>query len=352
MPENSKKKWSETNGEPASADVSHPLGLYLKQERKKRGETIAQVAAATRIRQDTLEAIETGDQSRLPATAFTKGFIKLYAEHLGLDQAEMLARFDKEWGGVQRTVPKFLAVQSMSESSPLMLSRHFFLILAGIILLAVMTYFFFQADATLTPEPAGALPPAVNRTTDQVSAEPRDTPQPVENRETLLVSPQSPGKIPREGLEPQQPADSPPSTMAPPKSTTVQSRPAPAPRQSADLPLAADPTPHAHEEAALSVEPSTERNRLASGSKPNATDPVKLHIRFVKRTRIAIAQDNQQPERYIFTAGEESTWQAQDEISIQASPADGLEMTLNGSPITLTETDGPLAISLPADLDH
>ncbi|PLX47956.1 MAG: hypothetical protein C0613_12430 [Desulfobulbaceae bacterium] len=352
MPENSKKTWSGANDEPASADANHPLGFYLKQEREKRGKTIAEVAAATRIRQDTLEAIETGDQSRLPATAFTKGFIKLYAEHLGLDQAEILERFDKEWGGVQRTVPKFLAVQSMSESSPLILSRPFFLILAIIIVLAVMTYFFFQSDATSIPDPAGARPPAVSRSTDQVSAESRQTPQPVENRETLLVSPQSPGKIPREGLEPPQATEPAPQAMAPQKITTARSSPAPAPRQNADLPPAAAAPLDAQEEAALSIKPSPAKTRLATGAKPAATEPVELHIRFVKRTRISIAQDNRQPERYIFTAGEESSWQAQGEITIQASPADGLQMTLNGSPITLAETDGPLAISLPADLNR
>lgn len=69
------------------------LGLRLREARQARNISLAEAAAATRISQRIMTALETDDFAALPAEVFTRGFIKLYAEYLGLDTSEVLKLF-------------------------------------------------------------------------------------------------------------------------------------------------------------------------------------------------------------------------------------------------------------------
>jgi len=60
------------------------VAAWLKATREERGESIDDVARVTRIGKNYLEAIEAGDLCKLPSQAYTRGFIRLYASHLGL----------------------------------------------------------------------------------------------------------------------------------------------------------------------------------------------------------------------------------------------------------------------------
>ncbi|MEI6634633.1 MAG: helix-turn-helix domain-containing protein [Chlamydiota bacterium] len=72
------------------------LGDYLRAAREERKIPIAQVARDTRVSERYLVAIEANELSRLPAVAYAKGFIKLYAEYLGLDPKPLLDQFARE----------------------------------------------------------------------------------------------------------------------------------------------------------------------------------------------------------------------------------------------------------------
>ena len=61
------------------------LGDILRKARESRKLTASQVAAATHMKMQTVEAIEKEDFSTMPAAIYCKGFIKLYAEYMGLD---------------------------------------------------------------------------------------------------------------------------------------------------------------------------------------------------------------------------------------------------------------------------
>lgn len=61
------------------------LGDILRKARESRKLTPSQVAQATHMKIQTVEAIEREDFSRMPAAIYCKGFIKLYAEYMGLD---------------------------------------------------------------------------------------------------------------------------------------------------------------------------------------------------------------------------------------------------------------------------
>lgn len=71
------------------------LGQYLRAERNKRGMSLDEVAARTRIRLQTLEALERDDYPMLPAEVTVKGFLRAYARCLALDEQQVLARYQE-----------------------------------------------------------------------------------------------------------------------------------------------------------------------------------------------------------------------------------------------------------------
>src|SRR6266566_7880998 len=61
------------------------LGSSLRDTRVRRGIELAQVAAETRIRTRYLQALEDERFELLPGSAYAKGFLRAYADYLGLD---------------------------------------------------------------------------------------------------------------------------------------------------------------------------------------------------------------------------------------------------------------------------
>ncbi|MBY0374866.1 MAG: helix-turn-helix domain-containing protein, partial [Bryobacteraceae bacterium] len=72
------------------------LGLQLRQERERRGISLADIAKDTRISTRYLEAIETDDTRTLPHDFFYRSFIRQYAQYLGLSDAEVQASLQLE----------------------------------------------------------------------------------------------------------------------------------------------------------------------------------------------------------------------------------------------------------------
>jgi len=79
--------------------MSSSVGSQLKQARQARGLSLEQAAHSTRIRIHYLEALERGDRSTLPSAVQARGFLRLYADYLGLP----VDRLVDEWEG--RTPP-------------------------------------------------------------------------------------------------------------------------------------------------------------------------------------------------------------------------------------------------------
>lgn len=71
------------------------FGRYLIRERELRGMTLQQVADTTRIGASNLKALEQDDQSRLPARVFVLGYIRAYAQAIGLDADQAVLRYDE-----------------------------------------------------------------------------------------------------------------------------------------------------------------------------------------------------------------------------------------------------------------
>ena len=69
------------------------LGRLLQKARDDRKVTLAAAEAATRIRVKYLAALESGDYDLLPGDVTTRGFLRNYAQYLGLDPSELIQRF-------------------------------------------------------------------------------------------------------------------------------------------------------------------------------------------------------------------------------------------------------------------
>ena len=72
------------------------FGTSLRTERETRGITLEQIAAATRIGRSYLEALERDDLAYLPGGVFNRGFVRAYAQFLGLDPDEAVEAYTHE----------------------------------------------------------------------------------------------------------------------------------------------------------------------------------------------------------------------------------------------------------------
>lgn len=72
------------------------VGLILKETRTAKNLTLDDIEKVTKIRARFLEAIEADDYSKLPSVTYAKGFVKNYAEYLGLNTGHILAFFRRQ----------------------------------------------------------------------------------------------------------------------------------------------------------------------------------------------------------------------------------------------------------------
>ena len=76
------------------------FGGKLRQARERRGISLRQIAASTKIAAAALEALERNDISKLPGGIFSRAFVRSYAIEVGLDPEdtvrEFLERFNQD----------------------------------------------------------------------------------------------------------------------------------------------------------------------------------------------------------------------------------------------------------------
>jgi cytoskeleton protein RodZ len=85
-----------------SDDADMPLetvGQDLRAARQRKGEDLATVSKALKIRKDHLEALEESNFEKLPGRAYALGFVRTYAEYLGLNGPACTERFKAEIAG-------------------------------------------------------------------------------------------------------------------------------------------------------------------------------------------------------------------------------------------------------------
>src|SRR5258708_6598969 len=77
------------------------IGELLRETRQQYGTTVEQVGATLRIRPAFLQAIEDDRHDRLPGPVYALGFVRTYADYLGLDGEAIAQRFKSEAAGLE-----------------------------------------------------------------------------------------------------------------------------------------------------------------------------------------------------------------------------------------------------------
>lgn len=143
-----------------SGEADAPLetvGQDLRAARLRRGEDLATAARTLKIRRDHLEALEEDRLAALPGRTYAVGFVRAYAEYLGLDPLQTVERFKHEIAG-RDDASKTAGFPEQSDETRL---PHGWIIIA-VIVLGLVAYGLYHlaisADTAAQQQPVAAVP--------------------------------------------------------------------------------------------------------------------------------------------------------------------------------------------------
>ncbi len=132
------------------------VGILLREERERQGQDLPAVAVQLRIRLPYLQAIEAQRYYDLPGSTYAVGFVRGYAEHLGLDSEDIVRRFKQEMGGEFGSRKELVFPTAVNESSiPTGGLLFLALILAG---LAYGGWYWYEGHSEQSADAVPALP--------------------------------------------------------------------------------------------------------------------------------------------------------------------------------------------------
>lgn len=384
-------------GHEAIFDASEPVGSFLKRTRLSQHKTIEDVAGITRIHASTLKHIEEGVLEKLPAEVFVRGFIKLYAQHLGLDPDEAISTYIHQTaGGTHLPKDKINAREILSSEtlaeSPFLPGLRSLFIIAILVLLTLLAYWGYSAYKVKTKTMGDSTPAFSN--SSSFSAPTTDT----EREMQLRPGDSAPGGSFSADTSPYGAGEK--TAEEPlPKAGSRQAAADPAgPEVSATvsgtaqlLQAATDGTPgtDAGKEKAF-TSPSPDRDRLeakavateasplgtgaelsveeiiASETTPPESPPLTispekqkkdlssiqytLEAKFDEVTWLRIEIDDQRPREYTFGPGDRETWQAQKSMRLFVGNGGGVSLTMNGENLGPIGPSGrPVKLSFPKE---
>jgi len=256
------------------------IGKTLRQLREKKGLSLEQVEQAIKIRMRYLEAIEDGDMTVLPGMVYARGFIKSYAEYLGINGQELLdshettTQVDTTQTSSIDTLARAERVKPEPSRSPVNGIRLMPQILAGAGVLAVVVVAYMLL---------------VNNTEDKLTQEPVDT----------------------ETTEMQQTAEQQPATPAPVK----QQEPTPPPKPKAVI-AAGQKGPNETTFAVTSSDPMTLVMTATAGD---------CWIQVVADGKVIASETVKK--------GDKRTWTADKTLSLQTGNSKAITMQVNEQPV-------------------
>lgn len=182
------------------------LGETLRQARLDKSVSLAEAARDTRIRRSYLEALESEDYAALPPAVYTRGFLRTYAEYLGVNAQAMVDLYQptarREPGPPLRPAVPHVAIPRQIPLRPVLYG------IGGIVFIVVLGFAWNvyqdvqhslnQSDANLrlarvgTPTPAGArlptsIPVVLATATPTLEPTPEPTVTPTPAVEGILV---------------------------------------------------------------------------------------------------------------------------------------------------------------------
>jgi cytoskeletal protein RodZ len=138
------------------------IGDKLRLARERNNLTIEQIARETHVAKRFLKALEDEDFSVFPGETYAMGFLRNYAENLGLNPDELI--------GIYRNIKiqeQPLPMTELLDARPRLPPRRLILIVAaGVIVLAAATILIFKASSRGAPSAAESQKPAAGVATD------------------------------------------------------------------------------------------------------------------------------------------------------------------------------------------
>lgn len=137
-----------------------PLGERLTAAREAKGIDLLRAERETKIGRGYLAALERGDYASLPGGVYVRGFLRNYAQYLGLDPDEAVAQWHRE-------VPEGAPEPVIVMRRPLVAPRKGFVLTSGVVVAAVVTvvvlailaYIGFQLVRFTDPPPLVVVQP-------------------------------------------------------------------------------------------------------------------------------------------------------------------------------------------------
>ncbi|HEV8031346.1 MAG TPA: RodZ domain-containing protein [Stellaceae bacterium] len=134
---------------------SRAIGELLRARREQLDLQLDPIGEALRIKPAYLAALEQGRIEELPGPAYAMGFVRAYAEHLGLDGDRVLARYKADTAEINArpdlTLPVPLGERSLPGGPILLIA----LILA---VCGYGTWYYLSTDERARPERVAAVP--------------------------------------------------------------------------------------------------------------------------------------------------------------------------------------------------
>jgi len=146
-----------------SGDIETPLetvGQDLRAARLRRGDDLATVSGVLKIRKDHLEALEEDRLDALPGRTYAVGFVRSYADYLGLDAAHCVERFKAEIAG-RSDADHIPQVQLIDEDDHRRLPQGWKIVAGVVVLLMIYgAYAVISSTSSMLSQPVTPAPPA------------------------------------------------------------------------------------------------------------------------------------------------------------------------------------------------
>ena len=265
------------------------FGERLKKEREKRGMTLEEVSAATKIGVRSLKALEQEKFDLLPGGIFNKGFVRAYAKHLGLDDEVVVADY-LEAAGESSPAPTIAdpteaqnaqELRNLGSSQPLPWGSMAALVVVGTLLFAAWHYYSH-----------------------------RKTAQDMGASESGVISPSA------------SPAPSPGPTVVGPTTSKAASGTVGDFGQASSSQL-----------SSIVPQPNSSSPLSTSGS-------FELSLHATDEVWLSTTVDTQQPSEAILSRGQSKTLQASDKVVIRIGNPVALQVSINGKRIPIRGAEG------------
>ena len=288
------------------------FGSYLKHERELRGVPLEEISGATNIHIRFLKALEENSFNELPGEVFIKGYIRSYANTIGSNPEEMLNIYKEsvELKNDDAVIPK-----ASTQSKYLLIQGLLILVITG--LLFGLGFLMQQEDGTneknfplvqehrkiITSNSAISSEASKNQTVAAVNEKTEKNNEVVDHEVSVEVEVSEQFAI-----------------LTDPASEDLDKKTVLSPNNSTEL--------NEQVPLVLKAEVGTQINEK----------PLRLTIRTKENSWFNITIDDFREEDFILPAGRAKTFEADDVFRLTLGNKIGVELSLNGKPVTLPES--------------